>query len=465
MTPDDLFFLGIPALGRMLRAGEISSVDLTRLALSRLDTHGRRLNAVARVLNDRALREAEQADRELKAGRDRGPLHGIPYGAKDLLAVSGAPTEWGSAAHKGQSFDADATVIRRLKDAGAVLVAKLAMVSLAGGGGYRYASASSTGACKSPWDPGRWAGGSSSGSGAAVGAGLIPFAIGSETSGSILCPAAFCGVTGLRPTYGRVSRAGAMTLSWTLDKLGPMARSAEDTSLVLSALAGPDPADLSSVAGPYRHPKRNTRGLRVGVLPEDWQDAEAGAETAWKRALKDMEAAGFHLQETALPDGPYGDVLSAVIVAESRAALADVITGPKLALLNDPEQRTGLAAGTAVSAADYLRALQLRTGCRRAMARLFKRFDVLVAPVYTGGPPPVDANLDTTFPGGNGRLNTAGNVAGLPAVALPMGYTEARLPLGFQIVAAAGNEQAAVNAARLYQARTHWHTDRPPTFS
>lgn len=465
MSDAGLLFLGIPALGRMLRASEVSSVELTRLALSRLESLGPRLNAVARLLPERALAEAEQADRDLRAGKDHGLLHGIPYGAKDLLAVSGAPTEWGSMAHRGQMFDADATAIRRMKNAGAVLVAKLAMISLAGGGGYRYASASITGPCKSPWDTSRWAGGSSSGSGAAVGAGLVPFALGSETWGSILCPSAFCAITGLRPTYGRVPRTGAMTLSWTLDKIGPMARSAEDASLVLAALSGPDPADPSSTAGPYRHPRRITGGLRVGILPEDWHAAEPGAEDAWKAAREDLAAAGLHLEETELPDQPYGDVTGAIIMTEGRAALANVITGPGLALLNDPEQRTGLAAGMAARGSDYLRAMQLRAGCRRALAALFQRFDVLAAPIYTGGPPPIDANLDTTFPGGNGLLNTAGNCAGLPAVALPMGRTRAGLPLGFQMVAAAGNERAAVAAARLYQGRTRWHADRPAGFS
>jgi aspartyl-tRNA(Asn)/glutamyl-tRNA(Gln) amidotransferase subunit A len=461
---DDAFFLGLATLGRMLRSGETTSVELTRLALHRLESAGAALNAVAHLLPERALAEAAQADGDLKAGRDHGPLHGIPYGAKDLYAASGAPTEWGSFAHVGQRFEADAVAVRRLKAAGAVLVAKLAMISLAGGGGYRYASASTTGPCKTPWDTTRWAGGSSSGSGAAVGAGLVPFALGSETWGSILCPSAFCGVTGLRPTYGRVPRTGAMALSWTLDKLGPMARSAEDASLVLAALAGPDTTDHSSMVGSYKHVKRNPRGLRVGVLTEDFSGAEPGAEAAWTAAVKTLEASGMTLGDAALPDQPYGDVAGAIIMMEGRAAFADVISGPKLALLNDPEQRTGLAAGMAGRGVDYLRATQLRAGCRQAVAGVFQKFDVLVAPVYTGGAPPADANLDTTFPGGNGLLNTAGNCVGIPCVAVPMGRTDAGLPLGMQICAAAGNERAAVAAARLFQSRTHWHIDRPPGF-
>jgi aspartyl-tRNA(Asn)/glutamyl-tRNA(Gln) amidotransferase subunit A len=256
-----------------------------------------------------------------------------------------------------------------------------------------------------------------------------------------------------------------MALSWTLDKLGPLARSAEDASLVLAAIAGPDAEDPSSVVGRYRHPRRLARGLRVGAVPEDFSGADPGAERAWKQVLAALESAGLAVEEAPLPDQPFGDVTGAIITTEARAAFADVIAGPKLALLNDPEQRTGLAAGMAARGSDYLRAAQLRAACRRAMAEMFTRYDILISPTYTGGAPPVDANLDTTFPAGNGRLNTAGNCTGIPCVALPMGTTDDGLPLGFQICAAAGQEAAAVSLARLYQSRTHWHQDRPPGFA
>src|SRR5205823_6970158 len=192
--------------------------------------------------------QARAADREIKAGRYRGPLHGVPYGAKDLLATRGIPTTWGAEPYKDQVFDYDATIVRKLREAGAILVAKLAMVELAGAFGYNNADASFSGPCRNPWNTDYWAGGSSSGPGSAVAAALVPFAIGSETSGSIITPCAYCGVSGLRPTYGRVSRHGAMALSWTLDKLGPMCRTAEDCALVLSAIAGRDPLDASTVA-------------------------------------------------------------------------------------------------------------------------------------------------------------------------------------------------------------------------
>ena len=221
-TRSDLLYTPVRDLGRMLRTRQTTSIELTELALSRLGSTGKQLNAVARLMPERAREQALRADREITHGVDRGPLHGIPYGAKDLLDTKGVTTTWGAAPYADRVPDADATVISKLADAGAVLCAKLSMAELAGGLGYHFGDASYQGAMRNPWNPERWAGGSSSGSGASVSAGLVPFAIGTETWGSILCPSNFCGVTGLRPTFGRVSRHGAMALSWTLDKIGPI---------------------------------------------------------------------------------------------------------------------------------------------------------------------------------------------------------------------------------------------------
>ena len=463
MLAENAFNLGIPALGQMLRSGKTSSAELTELALHRLAKHGTALNAVAALMRERAVAEAGKADRELRAGHDRGPLHGIPYGAKDLLDAKGTPTEWGSFAHKGRVREKDATVIKRLQSSGAVLVAKLAMVSLAGGGGYRYASTSATGPGRNPWNPGRWSGGSSSGSGAAVGGALVAFAIGSETWGSIVVPSSFCGVTGLRPTYGRVPRTGAMALSWTLDKLGPIARTANDASLVLAAIAGPDPADPSSVVGAYHYYARNRGPLRVGVLHEDFsKGGDKAIEGAYSAALKVLAKAGMILKDAKLPDRPYGTIASALVTIEGTAAFEGMITGPDLAKLNDPEQRAGFAAGLAMTGVDYLHAMRLRESCRTAIAGVFQNFDVLVAPSLMDVAPPVEANLDTYFSGGGGLLQAAGNCVGIPCMSVPMGYAKDRLPCGLQICAAVGNERAMVELARAYQQHTHWHTDLPP---
>src|SRR5918993_2493683 len=254
MVTVETLYAPVSELAAQIRARKLSPVELTEAYLQRLETVGRRLNAVAYVMRETALKEARAAEDEIERGRYRGPLHGIPYGVKDLCATREAPTTWGATPYKEQKFDYDATVVTRLREAGAVLVAKLAMIELAGGMGYNQADASWTGACRTPWNTGFWSGGSSSGPGAATAAGCVAFSIGSETSGSIITPAAFCGLSGLRPTYGAVSRHGAMALSWSLDKLGPMCRSAEDAAIVLAAIVGPDGLDESVVDLPLHHP-------------------------------------------------------------------------------------------------------------------------------------------------------------------------------------------------------------------
>src|SRR5580698_3109863 len=287
----DVFFDTISELSARLRAKEFSTVELTRAFCDRLERIGPRFNALALSLREQAIRQARDVDSELKRGRTRGPLQGIPYGVKDLLAVKGHPTTWGAKPFAGQVFDEDAFVIDKLNKAGAILVGKLAMVELAGGGNYRFPSASLTGPGLNPWDRTRWSGGSSSGSAAAVAAGLVPFALGSETSGSIITPSAFCGVTGLRPTYGLVSRRGAMSLSWTLDKIGPMCRSAEDCALVLHMIAGPDDEDSGSAGRGFNYNPRFARkpsDLKIGFSPSDIAWAAAAARPAFQAAIQVM---------------------------------------------------------------------------------------------------------------------------------------------------------------------------------
>src|SRR5215510_13102531 len=247
MIGEEILYLPVTELAKRIEAKKLSSADLTKAYLDRSEKLGPRLNAYAKLMPDIALQQAEAADKEIRRGHYRGTLHGIPYAAKDLLAVKGIPCTWGAKPYANQVFDYDATVIDHLKRTGAVLLGKAAMIELAGGMGYRFASASLQGASKNPWDTKCWTCGSSSGSGAIIAAGLAAFAIGTETWGSIVCPAAYCGVSGLRPTYGRVSRTGAMALSYSMDKLGPLARSAEDCALILAAIAGHDSADPASL--------------------------------------------------------------------------------------------------------------------------------------------------------------------------------------------------------------------------
>src|SRR6266403_1548695 len=301
---DDVFFGSISEINAKLRAKEFSAVELTRAFCGRLERLGPRYNALALSLQEQAIQKARDVDGEIKRDRLR-PLTGIPYGVKDLLAVKGHPTTWGAKPYAGQVFDENAFVIDKLDKAGAILIGKLAMVELAGGGGYRFPAASLTGPGLNPWDRSRWSGGSSSGSGAATAAGLVMFALGSETSGSILTPSAFCGVTGLRPTYGLVSRRGAMALSWTLDKIGPLARSAEDCGLVLGAVAGNDPQDPGSAGKGFNFAPQYARkmaDIRVGFAPGDFTEwAEPSARPDFAKALDTIRSLGVQVTEAKLP--------------------------------------------------------------------------------------------------------------------------------------------------------------------
>src|SRR5271155_257708 len=317
MLSDDILYMSIRELGTQIKARKIRPVQLTESYLARLEKFGSKLGAVATLTSKHALQQARDAEKEIDAGNYRGPLHGIPYGAKDLLATKGIKTTWGAPPFRDQVFDYDATVIRKLTEAGAILVAKLAMIELAGGGGYSNASASLQGPSRCPYNTAHWAGGSSSGPGAAVPSALVAFAIGSETLGSIITPSAFSGVSGLRPTYGRVSRHGAMALSWTMDKLGPMCRTASDCGLVLEAIAGYDALDASSIRTPYiPRPARRVvegravlEGKRIGVIRPDFKaDGDPEVEHAFVTALDTLKGLGAKLEDVELPDYPYSAV-------------------------------------------------------------------------------------------------------------------------------------------------------------
>ena len=462
MSETDLAFASLAELSGALAAGKTSSVELTALSLSRLRRIGPSLNAVATIMDESALQAARRADAERKAGIPPKPLHGIPYAAKDLLDTKGVPTTWGSPLFKDRVPAADATAIARLAEAGAVLVAKLAMVELAGGAGYRFASASAQGPGKNPWNPKHWTGGSSSGSGAAVAAGLVPFALGSETWGSIVCPSTYCGISGLRPTYGRVSRHGAMPLCFTLDKIGPLARTASDLETVLGAIAGEDPADPSTLRGNWTRSPAPGR-LRIGVLPDKtWDGYQREAVTLAGAALKTLEAKGHRLVPVTLPDFPFDSVLVTILASEAAASFGSLIASGRHLDLVDPLSKTGLLAGTTISAPEYVNALRRRTLAIRAMEDLFKEIDVLAGPSFPSSASPVEANLETWFALPTDPLGAPGNLCGLPAAAVPCGFDGAGLPLGITFMAAAGNESLCLAAAKDYQKGTDWHRRRPP---
>lgn len=455
----DLLFLPVRQLGALLRTRQVSPVELTELALDRLDRHGPALNAVVTVTRERARAQAKRAEQEIVRGERRGPLHGVPYGAKDLLATAdGIPTTWGAAPFAEQRFAQDAAVVRRLEAAGAVLCAKLAMIELAGGMGYRQPNASFTGPPKNPWDTTRWTGGSSSGSGAAVAAGLVPFAIGSETWGSIIGPAAFCGVTGLRPTYGRVSRHGAMALCWTLDKLGPLTLTADDAGLVLEAIAGPDEADPTSHPEPWTYePAAGPHRPRLGVVSAALEHASDEVRANFDRSLSELQECAS-LEEAALPDLPYAAAAQTVLGAEAASAFEEFLREGRGRELTAPEDAYMWQARFAIPAVDYLRALRLRGVMARAVDEAMRPYDALIAPSR----PIIASEIDRETPNlqAADALGAAGNLLGLPGVTVPNGFASG-MPTGLLFLGRAYDEGRVIAAARLYQARTAWHTHHP----
>ncbi|HLK51237.1 MAG TPA: amidase [Bryobacteraceae bacterium] len=467
----EFFFATISELNQRLVSREISTVELARAFANRLQQLGPRYNALALSLPQQAIRKAEETEKEIKRGRTRGPLQGIPYGVKDLLSFAGQPTTWGAQPYAGQVFDYDATAITKLAGVGAVLTGKLSTVELAGGGGYRYATASLQGPGKNPWDVTKWSGGSSSGPAAAVAAGLVPFAIGTETSGSIVTPASYCGVTALRPTYGLVSRYGAMALSWTLDKLGPFARSAEDCGLILQVIAGSDGKDAGSAGRSFYYTPqygRPVRGMRAGYAPVDFNEwADPAARPAFGAALDVLKQSGVELQEARLPDFPYGAVISAVIGAEEASIFEQLITSGRVDQLQDQAQIAGLKANLEIPALAYLKAMRVRRQIQEGFQDLFGRVDVLVAPGRLGPATPLDQPLDQERGGprpqdqGMTALIPAANLAGLPALVLPCGYA-GNLPVALQIVGAPFTENLLLAIGREFQAHTDWHRRRPP---
>lgn len=454
---EELYFSSIAGLARRLRRRELSSLELTRLFLDRLERLGPRFNALAELTRALAEAQARRADRALRRGAARSPLLGVPYGAKDLLATAGIPTRWGAPPYRDQVLDHDATVVQRLRAAGAVLTGKLAMVELAGGGGYASAAASLHGPGLNPWDVGRWSGGSSSGSGSAVAAGLVPFAIGSETWGSITSPSAMCGITGLRPTYGAVSRHGAMPLAWSMDKLGPMARSADDCAVVLGAIAGRDPRDATTRE--WRFVRDRRRAFRVGALESDLGGLPATAR-AFEDALRTLRGAGMRIKRVRLPDHDYGAIARAVLAAEAAAAHEDLIASSRLDELVDEAQRNGLREYARQPAVTYARALERRAIATRDVRALFREVDALVSPTLVAEAPTLDTDLRTGLRrGGHAVL---GAIAGLPGLSVPMGFGEHGLPLAMQIQGDLFGDATILRIGALFQHETDWHVRRPP---
>jgi len=431
-TDEDLAFAGVAKLGALLRNRKITSVELTKLTLARLKKYDPALLCVVTLLEESALKQAAAVDDELKAGKDRGPLHGIPWGAKDLIAYPGAPTTWGAEIFKKQAFEEKATVARKLDEAGAVLVAKLTLGALALGDVWF------GGTTRNPWNPMQGSSGSSAGSCSAVAAGLVPFAIGSETLGSIVSPSTRCGTTGLRPTFGRVARTGCMVLCASMDKLGPITRSAEDAALVLDAILGSDPGDPSAVtrkAYPFGWPcDAKFADLTIGYV-------EARTPAKERAELKVFETLGCKLKPIPLPNGLANRIVGTILDVESASTFDEL---PRTGIRDGYGDywRASFQAGQFVSAVEYLRANRLRTRLMQDMAKVFETVDAYV--------------------GGNDLAIT--NLTGHPTICLPNGFVEqgdVTVPTALTITGRLFDESTLLHLGHAYQQATGFHEKRP----
>ena len=435
-------FWPVTRLSELVRTGQVSSVELTEMYLARLRRHGPTLQCVVTLTEERALEQAERADEELARGVYRGPLHGIPWGAKDLLAVRGYPTTWGARPFREQEVDDDATVVRRLDEAGAVLVAKLTLGALAMGDVWF------GGTTKNPWKLDEGSSGSSAGSAAATVAGLVGFSIGSETLGSIVSPSNRCGATGLRPTFGRVSRAGAMALSWSMDKLGPICRSVEDCALVLDAIHGSDGRDPTARSVPFGWDAGTPLSeLRVGYYRSAFESDDASSFD--RRALEAVRALGVELVPVELPDRYPTGALRVILSAEAAAAFDDLTrSGRDEELVRQDEGAWPNAFRTArfIPAVEYIQANRVRTMLMGAVDAALEGVDAFVTPSY----------------GGDVLLTT--NLTGHPAVVVPSGFENDGTPESVSFIGALWRDAAALRLAKAYQDATGHHTQRPPRF-
>ncbi len=434
---EEAAFWNVAELGRALRARKITSTALTQMYLARLKRFDPILKCVVTLTEDRALAQAKRADEEIAAGNYRGPLHGIPWGAKDLLAVKGYPTTWGAEPYRDQMFDDDATVVKKLDDAGAVLIAKLTLGALAMGDQWF------GGRTRNPWSPDAGSSGSSAGPASATSAGLVGFAIGSETNGSIASPSTVCGITGLRPTFGRVSRHGAMALSWSMDKLGPMGRTVEDCALIFNAIQGADAADTTTVDRPFNYDTNlDIKKLRVGYVREAF-DPTQDKDGSRGRALEEFRALGLSLTPIELPTLPYND-MSFILLAEAATAFDDLTRG------NRDDELSNQAAtawpntfrrARFIPAVEYIRANRVRTLLMRDMANVFDTVDVYITPST--------ASL------------YLGNFTGHPLLVMPTTLNERGTPNSIGLIGRLYGEADLCALGRAYQNATGHHLKHP----
>jgi Asp-tRNA(Asn)/Glu-tRNA(Gln) amidotransferase A subunit family amidase len=455
-TVEDLAFATVPQLAELIRTQKVSSVELTRMYLSRLKKYGPKLLCVVTLTEDLAMEQAQDADKEIKRGIYRGRLHGIPWGAKDLFATKGIKTTWGAEPYRDQVIDYNATVVERLRDAGAVLVAKLSMGALAQGPKWF------GGVTRNPWNPNEdrtGSSGSSAGPASATAAGLVGFSIGTETLGSIVSPSSTCGVTGLRPTYGRVSRYGAMGLSWTMDKIGPICRGVEDCAAALNAIYGPDQRDLTVGDAPFNwSPDMPLSKLRIAYLKSEFEQTVPANATEqqrkgiedrnamYKQALADLDKAGVKMTAIELPKFPTQN-LRYILTAEAATAFDDITRDGRVNQLSGQEffdWPNSFRTSRFIPAVEYLRAQRARVLLMREMDKLMSQWDVFVSPA------PGSASLIIT------------NLTGHPAVCVPCGFTGTpSLPRAIMFTGGLYDEASPLRVALAFEQATKWHTMHP----
>jgi Asp-tRNA(Asn)/Glu-tRNA(Gln) amidotransferase A subunit family amidase len=453
---EDLAFASVPQLAELIRTKKVSSVDLTKMYLGRLKKYGPKLLCVVTLTEDLAMRQAQAADDDLKRGKYRGPLHGIPWGAKDLFATKGIKTTWGAEPYRDQMIDYDSTVVERLAEAGAVLVAKLSMGALAQGARWF------GGVTRNPWNPNEdrnGSSGSSAGPASATAAGLVGFSIGTETLGSIVSPSSTCGVTGLRPTYGRISRYGAMGLSWTMDKIGPICRGVEDCAAALDALYGPDGKDMTVGDAPFNwNSDVPLSSLRVAYLKTEFEvtpPANANEQqrknleernAMYKQALSDLEKAGVKMTAIEMPRFPTNNIRY-LLSAEAATAFDDITRDGRVNELSgqaDFDWPNSFRTSRFIPAVEYLRAQRARVLLMRDMDKLMSQWDVFVAPA------PQSSSLIIT------------NMTGHPTVCVPCGFTGTpSLPRAIMFTGGLYDEASALRVALAFEKATKWHTMHP----
>jgi Asp-tRNA(Asn)/Glu-tRNA(Gln) amidotransferase A subunit family amidase len=453
---EDVAYWTVLDLAQLIRSRQVASVELTQMYIARLKDQGReeKLNCLVTLLEDHGIAEARRADAEIKAGKYRGPLHGIPWGIKDLFTLKGHPTTWGCELYKDQIFDYDATVIERLREAGAVLIAKLSTTELAAGGATWY-----RGTTKNPWNLKEDSGGSSGGPAAAATAGLVGFAIGTETSGSIIGPSSRCGTTGLRPTFGRSSRYGGMVLSWSQDRVGPFCRSVEDCAVVMSAIAGPDGRDLTVADLPFNWDhRRDARKLRIGYIKQAFDEAkDPAARQRNDLLLQQVRGLGSEPIEVKVPD--FTSDVSA-IDPESATFFDGLIRAGRSKDLAVEARRNRLRQARVVPAVEYLRSQRVRTLMMMELAKATEHVDVWFAP----------ANPGNTGGGGGGggapsassRHSSMANLATYPALAMPFGLNEVGSPMAIVFFARPFGETELLTFGKAFQDATGFHLKHPP---